>query len=85
MQIPFYEAMHIPSCDLGAMISNAMFRGFALPMIREEVKRFRHNIFHLDGRGVAVHLHDILAIEEVQAIQWVQGAGSTSRSCSGWS
>lgn len=78
MQIPFYETMHIPSCDLGAMISNDMFRSFALPMIREEIKHFRHNIFHLDGRGVAVHLHDILALDEVQAIQWVQGAGSTS-------
>jgi hypothetical protein len=78
MQIPFYDTMHIPSCDLGAMISNPMFRQFALPMIREEVAHFRHNIFHLDGRGVAVHLHDILALEGVQAIQWVQGAGSTS-------
>jgi hypothetical protein len=78
MQIPFYETMHIPSCDLGAMISNDMFRSFALPMIREEIKHFRHNIFHLDGKGVAVHLHDILALDEVQAIQWVQGAGSTS-------
>ena len=78
MQIPFYEPMHIPSCDLGAMISNPMFREFALPMIREEIKHFRRNIFHLDGRGVAVHLHDILALNEVQAIQWVQGAGSTS-------
>lgn len=78
MQIPSCETMHIPSCDLGAMISNAMFREFALPMIREEVAHFRHNIFHLDGKGVAVHLHDILALQEVQAIQWVQGAGSTS-------
>jgi hypothetical protein len=78
MQIPSYETMHIPSCDLGTMISPAMFREFALPMIREEVARFRHNIFHLDGKGVAVHLNDILALQEVQAIQWVQGAGSTS-------
>ena len=78
MQIPSYETMHIPSCDLGAMISNPMFREFALPMIQEEVKHFHHNIFHLDGKGVAVHLQDILALDEVQAIQWVQGAGSTS-------
>lgn len=75
MQIPSYETMHIPSCDLGAMISREMFDEFALPYILEEVKHFRHNIFHVDGKGVARHLDAILDIPEIQAYQWVQGVG----------
>ena len=75
MQIPSYEGMHIPSCDLGSMISQDMFEEFALPYIQQEVKHFRHNIFHVDGKGVARHLDALLAIPEIQAYQWVQGVG----------
>lgn len=75
MQIPSYEGMHIPSCDLGAMISPAMFDEFSLPFIEQEVRHFRHNIFHVDGKGVARHLDRLLEIPEIQAYQWVQGVG----------
>jgi ABC-type uncharacterized transport system substrate-binding protein len=34
-----------------------------------------HNIFHVDGKGVARHLETILELPNVQAIQWVQGVG----------
>ena len=34
-----------------------------------------HNIFHVDGKGVARHLDAILQLPNVQAIQWVQGVG----------
>jgi hypothetical protein len=34
-----------------------------------------HNIFHLDGKGVARHIDAILSVPEVHAIQWVQGVG----------
>lgn len=34
-----------------------------------------HNIFHLDGKGVARHLEAILSVPEIHAIQWVQGVG----------
>jgi len=35
----------------------------------------RHNIFHLDGKGMLRHLDRILAVPEIQAIQRVHGAG----------
>lgn len=75
MGIPSYETMHIPSCDLGAMLSKEMFCEFALPLIHDEVRHFCHNVFHLDGPDNSRHLDAILEIEEIQAIQWVQGAG----------
>ena len=34
-----------------------------------------HNIFHVDGKGVLRHIDKILAIPEINAIQWVQGVG----------
>ena len=75
MNIPSYESMHIPSCDLGAMISKDLFNEFSLPYIKKEVAHFKHNVFHLDGKGVANHVDELLKIDEIQAIQWVQGVG----------
>lgn len=46
-----------------------------LPTLRSEVRHMTHNIFHLDGKGMLRHLDRILAIPEIQAIQWVHGVG----------
>lgn len=75
MGIPSRGRMHIPSCDFSSMISPAFFRRFALPVLEREVQTMTHNIFHMDGRGVARHLDAILSVPEVHAIQWVQGVG----------
>lgn len=76
MQIPSYEGMHIPSCDHAAMMSPQAFKEVALDAIIEEARHFKHNIFHVDGSGVANHLDTLLAIPEIQAYQWVQGVGA---------
>jgi len=76
IQIPSFEGMYIPSCDLGAMMSTEMFNEFSLPFIKKEVRHFRHNIFHVDGKGVAKHLDALMEIPEIQAFQWVQGVGN---------
>lgn len=75
MNIPSYGTMHIPSCDLGSMISRAHFDEFSMPYIQRETTLFTHNIFHMDGKGVAKHLDSLLQAERIQAIQWVQGVG----------
>ena len=76
MDIPSYGTMHIPSCDMGAMISQEFFNEISLPYIKKESEHFDHNIFHLDGKGVANHIDEILKIDQIQAIQWVQGVGA---------
>ncbi len=73
MGIPSFGKMHIPSCDFAAMISGEQFEEFCLPLIRGEVRGMTHNIFHIDGPGVARHLDILLGLEEIQAFQWVQG------------
>ena len=75
MGIPSFGRMHIPSCDFAALISPRHFEAFALPVLQREVRGMTHNIFHLDGKGVARHLDAILSVPEVHAIQWVQGVG----------
>lgn len=76
MGIPSYEKMHIPSCDFATMISPEQFEELVLPVIQKEVRVIVHNVFHLDGKGVANHLDMILEIPEINAIQWVQGMGT---------
>lgn len=75
MEIPSFGKLHIPSCDFATMMSPSQFNEFALPAIIEEMKQMTHNIFHLDGPGVAKNLDTLLEIPEITAIQWVQGVG----------
>lgn len=75
MGIPSFGRMHIPSCDFSSLISPALFERFCLPVLQREVQTMTHNIFHVDGKGVAHHLDRILSVPEVHAIQWVQGVG----------
>ncbi len=75
MGIPSFGRMHIPSCDFSSLISPRLFEQFCLPILRREVRTMTHNVFHVDGRGVARHLDAILSVPEVHAIQWVQGVG----------
>ncbi len=75
MGIPSFGRMHIPSCDFSTLISPKFFREFGLPLLEREVQTMSHNIFHVDGRGVARHLEAILGVPQVHALQWVQGVG----------
>lgn len=75
MGIPSFGKIHIPSCDFATMISPEQFEEFVLPIIQKEVKAMTHNIFHLDGKGVANHVDHLLTMPEINAIQWVQGVG----------
>jgi hypothetical protein len=75
MGIPSFGRMHIPSCDFSALISQDFFNEFGLPILQQETKTMTHNIFHVDGQGVAKHLESILSVPEIHAIQWVQGVG----------
>lgn len=73
--VPSFGRMHIPSCDFSALLSPKMFEQFCLPVLQREVKPMTHNVFHVDGCGVANHIDMILDVPEVHAIQWVQGVG----------
>jgi hypothetical protein len=75
MNIPSFGKLHIPSCDFASMISCDQFDEYAMPCLTRECLHMDHNIFHLDGKGVARHLDRILTLPKLNAIQWVQGVG----------
>lgn len=74
--IPSRGTFHVPSCDFTNMVSPEVFDEFYLPSLLAEVKHMTHNVFHLDGKGMIRHLDRILAVPEIHAVQWVQGAGN---------
>ncbi|MGL4649198.1 MAG: hypothetical protein ACRC1H_07305, partial [Caldilineaceae bacterium] len=75
MAIPVWGRMHIPSCDFATMISASQFDEFVRPSLATECEAMTHNVFHVDGPGVARHIESILTLPNLQAIQWVQGVG----------
>jgi hypothetical protein len=66
---------YIPSNDFSCMVSNEMFENVFLPGITEECRYYERSIYHLDGPGALRHLDSILGIKELDAVQWVPGAG----------
>ncbi len=62
-------------CDFCCMISPEMFERFVLPELRELCRWLDCSVYHLDGPGAIRHLDALLGIPELNAIQWVQGAG----------
>ena len=71
-----YGRYYIPSNDFSAMISPAMFEEFFLEGLVEECRFLDRSIYHLDGPGSLPHLDLLLGIKELDAIQFVPGAGN---------
>jgi len=64
--------------DFSTMISPAMFEEFFVPALRLQTEWVGRTIFHLDGPGAIRHLDSLLALPELDGIQWVPGAGAES-------
>jgi hypothetical protein len=67
---------YIPSNDFSIMISKAMFDDIFLPGIIDECSFYDRSIYHLDGPGALRHLDSLLGIKQLDAIQYVCGAGN---------
>jgi hypothetical protein len=65
---------NVVQCDFLAFVSPEMAEEFLLESIVAEARWLDHAIFHLDGPDAVRHLDLLLAIPEIQAIQWVPGA-----------
>lgn len=65
----------VVQCDFCALISPRHFEQFCLPDIRKQCQQLDTSIFHLDGPDAVRHLDALLEIPELDAIQWVPGAG----------
>ncbi len=67
---------YIPSNDFSCMISKEMYDEVFLPGISQECAFYERSIYHLDGPGALRHLDSILSIPDLDAVQWVCGAGN---------
>jgi 5-methyltetrahydrofolate--homocysteine methyltransferase len=62
-------------CDLAAMISPGMFERFVVPDLEACCQALDYSFYHLDGPGQIAHLDMLLALEKLDGIQWIPGAG----------
>ena len=67
---------YVVSNDFSCMISREMFEEFFLPGIVEECRFLEASLYHLDGPGALHHLDRLLETPELDAVQWVCGAGN---------
>jgi hypothetical protein len=75
--IPMYsrEKFAVIQADFITMIGSTDFRRFVMSALEEEASFLDRTCLHLDGPGALKHLDDILSIKEIDAVQWVSGAG----------
>ena len=62
--------------DFTCMISPEMFEEFCLRDNVECCEEVDYSLYHLDGPEAARHLPKILDIANLNAVQWIQGAGN---------
>ena len=60
------------------MISHAMFEEFALPEIKAQAAHLDKALYHFDGIEQCAHLDSLLAIDDLDVIQWTCVDGQPS-------
>ncbi len=68
--------MYCPQSDVSAMIGPADFRKHDVPRLRCICAAMDHVVYHLDGPDAVRHLDALMEIPQIDAVQWVQGAGN---------
>ncbi len=63
-------------CDFAALIGPEHFRELAVPDLQAEAEYLERCIYHWDGPTSLPHMDDLMAIEAIDCIQWVPGAGN---------
>jgi hypothetical protein len=75
LELASYGKYYIPYNDFSALVSPKMYSEFFLAGIIAECQFLERSIYHLDGPGALRHLDCLLGIRELDAVQWVPGAG----------
>ena len=66
---------YVPSSDFWCMVSPQVARDLIWPAILREMEPLERSIFHLDGPQALRHLDLLLDLPQLNAVQWVYGAG----------
>lgn len=75
--IPLYceGRFSVVQCDFSCMMSPDDARKFVIPSIEKELDALDRAVYHYDGKMALGHFEDVLAIDRLDCIQWVPGAG----------
>ncbi|HEY9077663.1 MAG TPA: hypothetical protein VIO61_14110 [Anaerolineaceae bacterium] len=65
-------------CDFNYLIGKRDFERLLLPDLARQAGTVSRAMFHLDGPGAAKHIDALLAVPQIQAIQYVPGAGNSA-------
>jgi len=60
-------------CDVSATISGDMFEEFVLPRLEAECAFLDRSLYHVDGPQALRHLDPVLALKDLNAIEWTPG------------
>lgn len=58
-------------CDFAALMNPEQFCEFVVPYMREQARHYDRRLYHFDGPGALQHLDAVLAMPEIDAMQWV--------------
>jgi len=70
------EKFAVLQCDFSCMLSPEMARKYVIPALEHEASHLKHSVYHYDGINALGHMDDVLAIKNIDVIQWVPGAGN---------
>ncbi len=62
-------------CDASAAFGPPQLKRFVVPALREQCRGLDHTLYHLDGTQCICHLESLLAIDELDAVEWTPQAG----------
>jgi len=62
---------HCIQSDFSCMISPELYRRLGLWYVREQASMFANTIYHLDGSNALHHLPMLLALDELDAVQFI--------------
>lgn len=65
-------------CDFSAMIGPDMFAEFMVPVLRDLTSHIPTSLYHWDGPRAIPHHDHLLALPDLDMIQWTPGAGAAS-------
>jgi hypothetical protein len=66
------------------MISPDMFGEFYIPYAKKQIESLDYVLYHLDGPSCICHADQLIALEKLNCIQWVPGAGQAPQHDERW-
>ena len=78
-----YQKVNI-QCDVCASLNPKLFTQHVLPDLKEQSEKLDHTIYHWDGPKQLKYADEILALPDIDGIQWVPGSNQPEDGSDHW-